>query len=103
MQRWWYLGGTETIRGQRADSAQSGNAFWLGRLELARTDVGVRTSLFGDIGWAGDRTKFSEVGRLLSGVGIGVSGLDGLIRVDVARGIYPRQETRVNLYLDARF
>jgi hemolysin activation/secretion protein len=63
----------------------------------------VRTSLFGDIGWVGDRTKVSEVGRPLSGVGIGFSGLDGLVRLDVARGLYPRKETRVNLYLDARF
>lgn len=102
-QRRWFLGGTETIRGQRADTAQSGNAFWLSRLELARNDVGVRTSLFGDIGWVGDRSKVSEVGRPMSGVGVGFSGLDGLIRLDVARGIYPRKQTRVNLYLDARF
>jgi len=103
VQRWWYLGGSQTIRGQRADSSQSGNAFWLSRLEIARTDVGARTSLFGDIGWTGDRTTWNEVGRPMSGVGVGISALDGLIRMDVARGIYPRQETRVYLYLDARF
>jgi hypothetical protein len=73
----WYLGGTQTIRGQRADSAQSGNAFWLGRLELARADVGVRTSLFGDIGWTGDRYKLHRGRRPLSGVWVGLSGLDG--------------------------
>jgi hypothetical protein len=103
VQRRWFLGGTQTIRGERPDSAQSGNAFWLSRLELARSDVGFRTSLFGDIGWVGDRSTMSEVGRPMSGIGIGVSGLDGLIRLDVARGLYPRKETRVNLYLDARF
>ncbi len=103
VQRRWFLGGTETIRGQRPDTAQSGNAFWLSRLELARTDVGFRTSLFGDIGWVGDRTKVSAMGRPMSGVGVGLSALDGLIRLDVARGLYPRQQTRVNLYLDARF
>jgi hypothetical protein len=102
-QRRWFLGGTETIRGQKPDTAQSGNAFWLSRLELARNDVGVRTSLFGDIGWVGDRTQVSDVGRPMSGVGIGLSGLDGLIRLDIARGLYPRKQTRVNLYLDARF
>jgi hypothetical protein len=29
------LGGTQTIRGQSADTAQSGNAFWMTRAELA--------------------------------------------------------------------
>jgi hypothetical protein len=102
-QRRWFLGGTQTVRGQSADTAQSGNAFWLGKLELARQVPGVRFSLFGDLGWAGDRTKLSDVGRPLSGAGIGMSAFDGLIRFDVARGIYPREQTRVVLYLDARF
>jgi hypothetical protein len=39
----------------------------------------------------------------MSGVGIGLSALDGLIRFDVARGLYPRKQTRLSLYLDARF
>jgi hypothetical protein len=103
VQRRWFVGGTETIRGERPDTSQSGSAFWLSRLELARTDVGFRTSLFGDIGWVGDRARMSDVGRPMSGVGIGLSAMDGLIRLDVARGLYPRKETRVNLYLDARF
>jgi hypothetical protein len=103
VQRLWYLGGTHTVRGLKPDTSYSGNAFWLGRAELARQLPGVRFSLFGDFGWAGDRTKMSEVGRPLSGAGIGVSGLDGLIRLDVARGIHPTKQTRVNLYLDARF
>jgi hypothetical protein len=30
-QRRWFLGGTQTIRGQSADTAQSGNAFWMTR------------------------------------------------------------------------
>jgi hypothetical protein len=32
-----------------------------------------------------------------------VSVLDGLVRFDVARGIAPEREWRVNAYLDARF
>ncbi|HEY9226099.1 MAG TPA: BamA/TamA family outer membrane protein [Gemmatimonadaceae bacterium] len=102
-QRRWFLGGTETIRGQSADTAQSGNAFWMGRAELARTSTGFRTSLFGDFGWVGDRTKISDIKRPMSGVGVGLSFLDGLIRFDVARGLYPREQTRVSLYLGARF
>jgi hypothetical protein len=103
VQRRWFLGGTQTVRGQSPDTAQSGNAFWLGRMELARSMAGVRASLFGDAGWTGDRSRVHEPGRPMSGVGVGLSGLDGIIRLDVARGLYPRKQTRVNLYLDARF
>jgi hypothetical protein len=102
-QRLWYLGGSQTVRGQSPDTAQSGNAFWLGRLELGTTDAGVRPTLFADIGWAGDRTRMSQVGRPLSGVGAGASFLDGLFRFDVARGVYPLKQFRVDLYLEAKF
>lgn len=102
-QRRWFLGGTHTIRGQRPDTAQSGNAFWLARAELARPMPVVRASFFGDIGWAGNRDSLSHVGRPLSGVGVGLSGFDGLVRFDIARGLYPRQDVRVSFYLNARF
>ncbi|MEP7002095.1 MAG: ShlB/FhaC/HecB family hemolysin secretion/activation protein, partial [bacterium] len=102
-QRLWYLGGTHTVRGQSPDPAQSGNAFWLTRAELGSNDVGARPSIFADLGWAGDRTKMDKVGRPLSGVGAGVSFLDGLFRFDVARGIYPRKQYRVDLYLESKF
>jgi hypothetical protein len=102
-QRFWYLGGSQTVRGQSPDPAQSGNAFWLGRAELGTTHAGVRPTLFADIGWVGDRTKMADVGRPLSGVGTGASFLDGLFRFDIARGLYPRKQTRVDLYLEAKF
>jgi hypothetical protein len=44
-----------------------------------------------------------NVGRPLSGAGIGFSALDGAIRLDVARGIYPRRQTRLSFYLGSRF
>jgi hypothetical protein len=59
--------------------------------------------VFGDVGWVGDRDAMREVGRPMSGVGVGVSFLDGLMRFDVARGIYPRKQWRVDFYLDAIF
>lgn len=102
-QRRWYLGGTQTIRGQRPDTAYSGNGYWFGRAELGRQFMGMRATLFGDIGWVGDRARLREVGRPMSGVGAGASVLDGLIRFDLARGIYPQQRWRTDLYLDARF
>ena len=102
-QRRWYLGGSQTVRGQSPDTAQSGNAFWLTRVELGQNSAGARPTIFGDLGWVGDRTKMNQVGRPLSGVGAGVSFLDGLFRFDVARGIYPRKQFRVDLYLESKF
>jgi hypothetical protein len=101
-QRQWFLGGTQTVRGQSADIAQSGNAFWLTRLELGRDNPGHRSTLFGDLGWVGDRTRLQDVGRPMSGVGYGESMFDGIMRFDVARGLYPRKQWRFDLYLDAR-
>ena len=102
-QRRWYLGGTHTVRGQSADIAQSGNAYWLTRLELARDSPYHRSSLFGDLGWTGDRTKLQAIGAPLSGVGYGESMFDGIIRFDIARGLYPRKQWRFDVYLEARF
>ena len=102
-QRRWFLGGTHTIRGQSPDTAQSGNAFWMSRTELGRDFRAYRVSVFGDLGWVGDRTKISDVGRPLSGVGAGFSVLDGMFRVDVARGVYPREQFRVDASLGARW
>ncbi len=102
-QRRWYLGGSQTVRGQSPDTAQSGNAYWLTRAELGTNDQGMRPTVFGDLGWVGDRSKMSQVGRPMSGVGAGVSFLDGLFRFDVARGLYPRKQFRVDLYLESKF
>ncbi len=102
-QRLWYLGGSQTVRGQSPDTAQSGNAFWLTRVELGSNDAGIRPAIFGDLGWVGDRTHLSQIGRPMSGVGTGVSFLDGLFRFDVARGLYPRKQFRVDLYLESKF
>jgi hypothetical protein len=102
-QRRWYLGGSQTVRGQTPDTTQSGNAFWLTRLELGAADAGARPTIFADLGWVGDRTKMSQVGRPLSGVGGGVSFLDGLFRFVVGRGLYRRNQFRVVLYLESKF
>jgi len=59
--------------------------------------------IFGDLGWAGSRKNFGSPGRPLSGAGVGASFLDGLVRFDVARGIYPEKKVRANLYVEARF
>jgi hypothetical protein len=102
VQRLWYLGGTQTVRGQRAGAAV-GDAYWMTRAELGSSFVGARPVIFGDLGWAGSRSDWKDPGRPLSGVGVGASFMDGLIRFDVARGIYPEKRTRANLYVEARF
>lgn len=102
-QRRWYLGGAHTVRGQKPDTAQAGNAFWLGRMEVGGVASALRPIVFGDIGWVGDRTKMRDVGRPMSGVGIGASVLDGLIRADVSRGLYPQKRVRLDVYVEARF
>jgi hypothetical protein len=105
-QRLFYIGGSRTVRGQipgvHAGDEGRGDAYWLGRLELGLGSVAARPVLFGDIGWAGARDDFGT-GRPLSGAGIGLSFLDGLIRADLAHGIRPRSELRADLYLEATF
>lgn len=102
VQRLFYLGGLQTIRGQTALTA-SGNAFWMGRAELGTNNPASRIIGFADLGWAGDRTEWKMPGRPLSGVGVGWSVLDGLIRLDLARGLYPSQQWRLDSYLEAKF
>jgi hypothetical protein len=102
VQRLFYLGGLQTVRGQTALTA-SGDAFWLSRAELGLGTVAARYIVFGDVGWAGDRRDFSSPGRPLSGTGVGASFLDGLVRVDLARGLYPAKQWRLDLYLEAKF
>ena len=102
-QRRWFLGGTPTVRGQVPDTAQSGNAFWLTRLELGPDRGGYRIMLFGDLGWTGNRSAIGHTGRPLSGVGIAYEVLDGFLHVDLARGIYPREQFRTTASVQARF
>ena len=102
IQRAWFLGGSQTVRGQAAGAA-IGDAFWMSRVELGSSFVGARPVVFYDVGWAGDRHDFRSPGRPISGAGIGASFMDGLVRFDVARGIYPEKKIRANLYVEARF
>lgn len=101
-QRQFFLGGLQSVRGQTAGTGV-GQAFWMTRVEFGSNAVAVKPVVFGDLGWAGARDAWGEVGRPMSGAGFGASFLDGLIRIDLARGIYPRQQTRLDLYLEARF
>jgi hypothetical protein len=102
VQRFWFLGGVATVRGQEPGT-QAGDAYWLGRAEIGRTFTGIRPTIFYDLGWAGTRGDFAGSVRPISGAGIGVSALDGLVRFDVAHGIHPNHALRADLYTSARF
>jgi hypothetical protein len=102
VQRHFFLGGAHTVRGQLLGAA-SGPSYWLGRLEVGRARGAVRPVVFGDVGWAGPWSERLHPGRPISGAGIGYSVLDGLVRLDLSRGIYPRKKMRLDLYVEARF
>ena len=100
VQRHWPLGGPSTLRGF-VPGIMSGPAFLRSRLELARTGQTWGASLFGDAGWAGPRGSFDS-GDVLSGVGLGVTILDGLLRVDLARALNgPDPRYRFHVHVDA--
>ena len=94
---------SDASTGQDADTTYGGNAYALTRLELARDKRTHRTSLFGDVGWVGSRDALVLDGRMLTGVGIGQSMFDGIVRMDLSRGIEPRRQWRFDVYLEARF
>jgi hemolysin activation/secretion protein len=99
VQSYWYLGGPGTMRGYDGN-AQSGDAFWRGRLELANQWPAARLVLFSDVGGAGPREHLS-IAKSLAAVGVGASFLDGLVRIDIARAVRSPTGWRVDFYSDA--
>ncbi len=99
VQSFWYLGGPGTLRGY-GGNAMSGDAFWRARLELANRWPAARAVLFADVGRAGPRDHLS-LARSLAGVGVGVSFLDGLLRLDLARAVRAPTGWRLDFYTDA--
>ncbi len=101
-QRLWYLGGFNTVRGQDV-GVEVGDEYWLTRAELGLGSVFFKPVVFGDLGWAGDRRDWGSHMVPASGAGVGASLMDGLIRLDIAKGIRPTGGVRAIMYLDARF
>ena len=99
----WYLGGPATLRGY-GGAAASGEAFWRARVDVASRATGARLALFGDAGWAGARADFADhapfKGKPLMSWGVGLSFLDGLVRLDLARAVRWPKGWRVDLYWD---
>jgi len=99
VQSYWYLGGPGTMRGYDGNAA-SGDAFWRGRLELANRWPAARVVIFSDVGRAGPRDQLSLT-HPLTGVGAGVSFVDGLIRIDFTRATQSPTGWRLDIYSDA--
>jgi hypothetical protein len=98
-QRLWQLGGVSTLRGYEGGTVR-GEAFWRGRAEVALGLPAARLALFGDIGHAGTRTELFDA-RPLRSAGLGLSLLDGLLRMDVARAVDAPRGWRVHFQLDS--
>lgn len=98
-QRGYAIGGLRTVRGQ-LPGTQQGDAFWFSRAEVGTGGGAVRPVAFFDVGWAGSRNTFGQI-QPQRGAGVGLGFLDGLFRLDVARGLYPSKGWRFDLYLEA--
>ena len=98
-QRGYAVGGLRTVRGQ-LPGTQLGNAFWFTRAELGTRNGAFRPVAYFDVGWAGSRKQFGQI-QPQRGAGFGFGLLDGLMRFDIARGLYPHKGWRLDLYLDA--
>ncbi len=99
VQRLWYVGGLRTVRGQ-IPGTQSGNAFWFARGEIGTKAAFARPVAFFDVGWAGNRNAIGKT-QPQRGAGFGAGFLDGLFRVDIARGLYPTKRWRTDIYFEA--
>jgi len=101
IQKQFYLGGVQTVRGQRAGAA-IGDSFWMTSAEIGSRSVGFRKIVFADLAGPGlvialtPRTSAQRRwrGRIIYG------------RPHSHRsrqGIYPEKSVRANLYVEARF
>ncbi|MFP3947606.1 MAG: hypothetical protein ACLFWG_02660, partial [Longimicrobiales bacterium] len=99
VQRHWFLGGTRTLRGY-VGGAAVGRTYGRVRADLSWGSPAGRLSIFGDAGWAGDPDLYHR-DDILVAAGAGLSLLDGLLRVDLARALRTRTGWRLELHLDS--
>ncbi len=85
------LGGVGTVRGHDYGERR-GQAFWAAQLDLAPLGGRLRPVLFADLGQAGGAGSLFS-GRVLAGVGAGLSLFGGLIRFDLSRSVSPDRPT----------
>jgi hypothetical protein len=97
-QRLWLMGGAATLRGY-GPRALEGRSYWRARGELARQHSFGALSLFGDLAWAGPRDRI-RLDDALAAAGVGLSLVDGLIRLDAAWALRAPRGFRLEAYLD---
>ena len=95
----WFLGGATTVRGYDG-GAMVGQSMARARVELTRGNTAAGIALFADAGWAGERDDFDSDDALFGG-GIGFTLMNGLLRLDVARGFTAPTGWRIHFHLDA--
>lgn len=81
----FYLGGTRTIRGYPVATA-GGSSTFIATGEIGTQVPLVRLVAFGEVGWANDVSRLFDDEALVT-VGGGVSIGDGILRIDLARGL----------------
>ena len=98
-QKQFFLGGAHTLRGY-GGAAAVGSTFLRARAELAYTKPEVGIAFFSDAGWAGLRNTF-HTSNALHSAGVGMTILDGLVRIDLARALRSPTGWRLELHLDS--
>ena len=81
------LGGVGTVRGHEYGERR-GQAFWATQLDFAPVGGRLRPVLFADAGQAGTAGGLFS-GRVIAGVGVGLSMFRGLVRFDLSRSVAP--------------
>jgi hypothetical protein len=102
IQRLWYLGGSQSVRGFNPGDA-AGRGYWRIRGELGLSSPGLRPALFTDLGAAADHMPWQRTGPTLVATGVSLSFLDGLIRLDFARALHPASRWWAGATTDAWF
>jgi len=97
----WFIGGPATLRGYDGATA-IGPDMARARLEVARGRGTGALAVFADAGWAGERADFDSDDALLS-AGVGVSLLNGLVRLDLAHALREPRGWRLDARFDAPF
>jgi hemolysin activation/secretion protein len=101
LQRWLFLGGTQSLRGFEGGFFR-GTGAWMARTEVGTWGEGIRGVLFADAGWAGPREEITAHRPAVS-AGAGLSLMDGMLRMDLARGVVRGNAWRLHFYLDGLF
>ena len=96
-----YLGGYKTIRGYPPNTA-SGPSTMILNGEIGTKVPLVRLVAFGDVGWANEFNRLFD-GDPLTAVGVGISIGDGILRMDVAKGLSARGVWRFQLATSGLF